>query len=90
MGLKEAESDIRSIKETLVWHWKIGAAIAAFFGIVFTGLLTWYLPKEFDNQRKQISIEIKSTIGDVLVHTSGKSTKGNEIEEVGRKLPRWK
>jgi hypothetical protein len=66
MGLKEIEVEVGKIGERLGWHWKVGAGIAVVFSGLFVWLVNWYLPKELDNQRKQISAEIKLAIGEVL------------------------
>jgi hypothetical protein len=47
------ESDhLAGIRNDLAWTQRIGWAIAGGFAVVFTGLITWYLPKEFESNRQ--------------------------------------
>jgi hypothetical protein len=43
---------ITGLKQDLTWVQRIGWFIAGGFTIVFVGLITWYLPKELENNRE--------------------------------------
>lgn len=58
-SLTNVSSDIAIIKNDLLWHarifWLVAVVYAAIFISLFTGLLTWYLPKELNGVRNTSS-----------------------------------
>ena len=66
-ALNNLQNSVRDHGNDLKWHRNIGWGIAGIFAAVFTGLLTWYLPKEFNQQLSQtkteFSLELSRQLG---------------------------
>ncbi len=59
------ETDLAGITNNLTWVQRIGWFIAAGFVIVFTGLITWYLPKELENNRELLRSDSAKQFGPI-------------------------
>jgi hypothetical protein len=53
------------LEERLTWIQKTGWKIAAVYGAAFVGLVTWYLPREFESSRNLTKSDIESAVGPV-------------------------
>lgn len=78
MTLQQAEKDIVEIKETLKWHGRIGWGAIGLYGVIFTGFLTWYLPKEMTNQKTEILQGVQLEIGRIPAGALNKIIVSNE------------
>jgi len=58
-----AELGHSNIKNDLTWTQRIGWTIVGGFTVVFIGLITWYLPKEFENNRQVLHSDMAQQLG---------------------------
>jgi hypothetical protein len=54
---------LAEVKSDIAWIKRVGWTIAGGIAVIFGGLITWYLPKEFDSTRIQISGDTTKQLG---------------------------